>query len=262
MTCRLAFAAFALVIAAVSAVAAAHWQPPARTSFSIILSVAPAPNEIMTPAKAIDLDLFDTKASTVATLKQRGKKLICYLSAGSWENWRPDKNKFPPSVIGKPYDGWPGERWIDIRAQAVKNIMKARMELCKQKGFHAVDADNVDSYQADTGFHLKRADAVAYLRFLAAEAHKRGLAFGLKNATELSNAVLPDMDFAVTEDCFDQGWCAASKNFIQANKPVFAIEYTDNGISFAAFCQKAKQLGLSPLYKKRNLDTWERRCPP
>lgn len=249
------------VLVAMASPTAAHWQPPAGTSFSIILSVAPPANQIVTPAKAIDLDLFDTKASTVAALKQRGKKVICYLSAGSWENWRPDKNRFPASVIGKPYDGWPGERWIDIRAPAVKTIMKARMDLCKQKGFHAVDADNVDSFNADTGFPLTRADAISYLRFLAAEAHKRGLAFGLKNATELSNAVLNVMDFAVTEDCFDQGWCAASRNFIQANKPVFAIEYTDNGIDFAAFCQQAKNLGLSPLYKKRSLNGWERRCP-
>ena len=112
-----------------------------------------------------------------------------------------------------------------------------------------------------SGFRLSRADTVVYLRFLAAEAHKRGLAFGLKNVPELSAAVLDDMDFAVTEDCFDQGWCAQSRNFIQANKPVFAIEYTDNGISFAAFCRRAKTLGLSPIYKRRDLGIWEHRCP-
>jgi hypothetical protein len=240
---------------------AAHWRPSAGTSFSIILSVAPLANEIDTPAKAIDLDLFDTRAATVAALKKRGKKVICYLSAGSWENWRPDKHKFPAAVIGKPYDGWPGERWLDIRSAAVRDIMMARMDLCKRKGFHAVDADNVDGFNTDTGFPITRADAIAYLRFLAAEAHKRGLAFGLKNATELSNDVLDVMDFAVTEDCFDQGWCAKSKNFIAANKPVFAIEYTDNGIDFAAFCRQAKRLGLSPIHKRRKLDMWERRCP-
>jgi len=67
--------------------------------------------------------------------------------------------------------------------------------------------------------------------------------------------------FAVTEDCFKQGWCAVSKNFIDAGKPVFAIEYTDNHIAFARFCAQAKQVGLSPLLKRRNLDEWERRCP-
>ena len=65
----------------------------------------------------------------------------------------------------------------------------------------------------------------------------------------------------MTEDCFKQGWCAVSKNFIARNKPVFAIEYTDNRISFAAFCAQAKKLGLSPLLKTRNLTVWEKRCP-
>jgi hypothetical protein len=99
------------------------------------------------------------------------------------------------------------------------------------------------------------------MRFLAHEAHRRGLAIGLKNATSIADDVLDVMDFAVTEDCFDQGWCADSKNFIDANKPVFAIEYTDNGIAFGAFCREAKRLGLSPLLKRRNLNEWERRCP-
>jgi hypothetical protein len=251
--------AVVMLAACTSATAASYWQPRKGTSFAIILSVSPA--SVITPAQAVDLDLFDTKAATVAALKRQGKKVICYLSAGSWENWRPDKASFPPAIRGNAYDGWPGERWLDIRSERIKAPMLARLDLCKKKGFDAVDADNVDSYQANTGFAITRADAVRYLRFLAAGAHARGLAFGLKNATDLSAAVLNVMDFAVTEDCFDQGWCRQSRNFIAANKPVFAIEYTDNGIDFAGFCRQAKTLGLSPLYKKRNLDTWEKRCP-
>jgi hypothetical protein len=56
-----------------------------------------------TAAKAVDLDLFETRRSTVSDLKQRGKRAICYMSAGSWENWRPDKGAFPKIIIGKPY---------------------------------------------------------------------------------------------------------------------------------------------------------------
>lgn len=238
----------------------AHWRPLAGTSFSIILSVAPA--KVITPAQAVDLDLFDIGKSTIATLNRQGKHTICYMSAGSWENWRPDAKAFPPSVRGKPLAGWPGERWLDIRQLAVLAApMRARLDLCKRKGFVAVDPDNVDGYGADTGFPITKADAVTYLRFLASEAHKRGLAIGLKNATEIAPSLLNVADFAVTEDCFKQGWCAVSKNFIVRNKPVFAIEYTDNGISFPAFCAQAKKLGLSPLLKTRSLAVWERRCP-
>jgi hypothetical protein len=239
---------------------AAWWQPQAGATFSIVLSVAPA--TIDTPAQVVDVDLFDIRKRTVSALKAQGKRVICYMSAGSWENWRPDKADFPAAVKGNPYDGWPGERWLDIRNLAVLGpIMQARLDLCKRKGFDAVDPDNVDGYQADTGFPLTRSDNVRYLKFLAREAHKRGLAIGLKNAGDISRFVLNNVDFAVTEDCFDQGWCRTSRNFIAAGKPVFAIEYTDNGINFGGFCRQSANLGLSPIYKRRNLGVWEKRCP-
>jgi hypothetical protein len=255
------FVSLAAASTAVSEAAAAQrWHPAAGTSFSIVLSVAPT--TVTTPAQVVDLDLFDTKSSTIAALKRQGKRVLCYFSAGSWENWRPDKNAFPANVLGNPLDGWPGERWLDIRKlNLLAAPMRTRLDLCKRKGFDGVDPDNVDGFNANTGFPLARVHAINYLRFLASEAHARGLAIGLKNATEIAATLLPVMDFAVTEDCFKQGWCRVSKNFIAQNKPVFAIEYTDNRIDFAAFCRQAKANGLSPLLKRRNLDTWERRCP-
>ncbi len=176
----------------------------------------------------------------------------------------PRQDDFPDEVIGRPIDGWPGEKYLDIRAlDVIGPIMIARLELCKAKGFDAVDPDNVDAYEIGngTGFPLTRAHAIRYMRFLAREARRLGLAIGLKNATSISDDVLDVMDFAVTEDCFDQGWCRDLRNFIDAKKPVFAIEYTDNGIVFADFCEQAARFGLSPLLKKRKLDEWERRCP-
>ena len=42
-----------------------------------------------------DVDLFDTPVSVVASLHARGRKVICYMSAGSWEDFRPDATRFP-----------------------------------------------------------------------------------------------------------------------------------------------------------------------
>ena len=237
----------------------APWVPPPGTSFEWILQnytgTIPA-------AKAVDIDLFDTPKAQVTALKANGKKVICYVSVGSWENWRPDKNAFPASVKGKPLDGWPGERWLDIRNISVLGpILAARLDLCKSKGFAAVEPDNLDGFQADTGFPLKRADAVRFIRWFAAQAHQRDLSVGLKNVPELVPDLLGSMDWALTEDCFDQGWCASLKPFITAGKAVFTVEYTDTGINFAAFCTKAKQLNLSPLLKRRALTPWSKRCP-
>ena len=264
-TCRGPSACAALfILTALSSIADAaetvYWRPQPRVSFSIILSTSP--QNFPTTAEVVDLDLFETSASSVSDLRRRGKHAICYLSAGSWEDWRPDRDAFPKGVIGKPYVGWAGEYWLDIRRiDLLAAPMRARLDGCKAKGFSAVDPDNVDGYQADTGFSLTQADAIRYFRFLAAESHKRGMAIGLKNATELSGEVLPRADFAITEDCFAQGWCASAKYFVEAGKPVFAIEYTDNEIDFAAFCSQAQAVGFSPIMKRRDLGAWERRCP-
>lgn len=258
---RLALILFVGLTATGTAEAAQRWHPAAGMSFSIVLSVSPA--TVTTPAEVVDLDLFETSSSTVAALKRQGKRVLCYFSAGSLESYRPDVNAFPANVLGNPLDGWPDERWLDIRKLNVLAVpMRKRLDLCKKKGFDGADPDNVDGFNAtNTGFPLTRTHAVNYLRFLASEAHARGLAIGLKNATEIAPTLLPVMDFAVTEDCFVQGWCRASRNFIAKGKPVFAIEYTDNHIDFPAFCRQAKANGLSPLLKRRNLNTWEKRCP-
>ena len=42
-------------------------------------------------------------------------------------------------------------------------------------------ADNINGHENPTGFRLKKPDLVAYNKFLASEAHKLGLAIGLKN---------------------------------------------------------------------------------
>ena len=100
---------------------------------------------------------------TVDRIHANGSKAICYISVGSWENWRPDKNRFPESVLGNDYDGWPGERWLDIRKLDVLGpIMGDRMDMCRDKGFDAVEPDNMDGYTNRTGFELTAKDQLRY----------------------------------------------------------------------------------------------------
>jgi hypothetical protein len=60
--------------------------------------------------------MFDNTAAVVADLHSRGKKVICYIDVGSWENYRSDASKFPASLLGAKYSGFPNERWLDIRS--------------------------------------------------------------------------------------------------------------------------------------------------
>lgn len=236
------------------------WQPPINTTWQWQLGDDAI--DMSYDVDMYDIDLFDHSAETVAALHEQGSKVVCYISVGSYEDWRPDADQFPDAVLGKDYEGWPGEKWLDIRQiDLLAPIMRARLDLCKSKGFDAVEPDNMDSYTNDTGFPLTAADQLAYNRWLAAEAHARGLSIGMKNDPEQVNDLVDDFDWALTEGCFDQGWCEDMLPFIQAGKPVFATEYTDTEITLDDFCPQAANLQFNAILKDRDLTAPLAACP-
>lgn len=176
-------------------------------------------------AKVYDIDLFDNSAALFAELKAGGHIVVCYFSAGTYENWRPDAGQFPPSALGKNVDGWPGEKWLDVRSPAVRKIMRARMTMAKNKGCDSLEPDNVDGYSNGNGFGLTAANQIEYNKFLAAEAHARGLSIGLKNSTDLVSSLVGDFDFAVVEQCYQYNECSAYAPFVAQNKAVLIAEY-------------------------------------
>jgi hypothetical protein len=204
-----------------------------------------------------DVDLFDTSAATVAELHARGRRVICYLSAGSWEDWRPDASRFPAAVKGRS-NGWPGERWLDVRRLDVLGpIMEARLDLCRSKGFDAVEPDNIDGYTNQTGFPLTAADQLRYNRFLADAAHARGLSIGLKNDLEQVRDLVATFDWALNESCYQWNECALLMPFVHAGKAVLHVEYG----SSSAFCADARARGFSSMRKRQSLDAWRAPCP-
>lgn len=208
----------------------------------------------------IDIDL-DADRSVVAALHARGTRVICYISVGSYENWREDAAQFPEEVLGKRYEGWPGERWLDIRRiDLLAPVMRARLDSCAAKGFDGVEPDNIEIYTNDTGFPLTYEDQLRYAVWLAEEAHARGLAIGLKNAPDQVKDLMDLYDFAITEDAFYYGWAEEMLPFIHAEKAVFAAEYTDLGGDFEAVCAQSAGLGFSTILKRRDLDAWVQRC--
>jgi hypothetical protein len=212
-------------------------------------------------ADVYDIDLYVDQA-IIDDLHAKGRKVICYISVGSYEDWRPDKDLFPGEVLGKDYEGWSGEKWLDIRRiDLLAPIMLARLDLCKSKGFDAVEPDNMEIYTNETGFPLTYEDQLKYALWLAEEAHKRGLAIGQKNASDQVRDLVDIYDFAITEDAFYYNWAEDMLPYIQANKPVFAAEYTDLPGDFQSFCRKSNELGFSTILKHRNLDSWLETCP-
>ncbi len=233
---------------------AAHWQPTKGLTWEIQISSTP---KRIKPVQAYDVDLFETPQAKLNEIEGRGIKTICYFSAGSYEQWRSDAKQLAP-YRGAKLKGWPGEWWIDIRKPEVRAVMEARLDLAAQKGCDAVDPDNVDGYQNKNGLGLTAAHQADYLKFLAEEAHERGMAIGLKNSVELIPQVVNDFDFTVNEECFDYRECGTLKPFIDANKPVLQIQYGDKAKdrkkAAKKFCKQANNLGFSTLIKGWDLD--------
>ncbi|MFD9544870.1 endo alpha-1,4 polygalactosaminidase [Streptomyces sp. NPDC060022] len=208
-------------------------------------------------APVYDIDGFDQDAKTVAALHRKGRKVICYLSTGAWEDFRPDAGKFPASVRGKS-NGWEGEWWLDIRrTDILEPLMEARIAMCAKKGFDAVEPDNMDGYLNTTGFPLTADDQLRYNRLIARLAHRHHLAVGLKNDLPQIPQLVDDFDFAVNEQCAQYDECETLTPFIEAGKAVLHAEYE---VPVADFCPGSRKLRLSSLLKKYELGVWRRTC--
>jgi hypothetical protein len=230
------------------------WRPAPRTTWQWQLT---GRLDQSVPAAMYDIDLFDNSASVVASLHRSGRHVICYLDAGTYENFRPDRGKFPPSVLGKT-NGWPGERWLDIRRLSIlEPIMRARFELCRAKGFDGVEADNVDGYENGTGFPLTGGEQLTYNRWLARAAHSLGLSIALKNDVDQERQLQPYFDYAVDEQCFQYSECAKLHPFVAAHKAVFEVEYD---LQTSSFCSRANADGFMSMRKGINLGAARQAC--
>ena len=205
-----------------------------------------------------DIDLFDNGASLVAALQTQGIKVVCYVNAGGWEDWRPDASQYPDKVIGANLDDWEGEKWLDIRRIDVLGpIMEARIDLCNAKGFDGIEPDNVDGYLNDTGFSLNYEDQIKYNIWWANAAHQRGLSIGLKNDMDQIPDLLPYFDWALNEQCFEYTECETLLPFIESGKPVFNVEYE---LELGEFCEAAKAFTFNSLRKTLDWDAWREAC--
>jgi len=210
------------------------------------------------PAKLYDVDMFDTSVDEIAKLKSEGKIVICYINMGAWESWREDAGEFPDEVIGNTLNGYPDEKWLDIRSAAVRNIMLKRLDLAKTKGCDGIEPDNIDGYENNTGFDLTYNDQFDYNRFIAIEAKKRGLLVGLKNDLDQINDLVDYFDFAIDEECHDYGECDKLTPFILENKPVFNAEYNETYVNddnaFKALCEDAKDRNFRTIVLPEDLN--------
>jgi|GEM_PF-905907 hypothetical protein len=193
------------------------------------------------PVAAYDIDGFENTASEVAALHAQGKHVICYMDVGTSENYRPDYSEFPASVMGDS-NGWPGEKWLDIRQLSVlEPIMTARFEMCKEKGFDAVEPDNMDGYENKTGFPITAAEQLTYDEWVATEVHSLGMAVLQKNDGEQTAQLEPYFDGALDEQCNQYSECSNFDAYLKAGKPVLNAEYD---LATSQFCSADNSAGI------------------
>jgi len=213
-----------------------------------------------TPA-VYDIDGFDNPASTITALHALGDHAICYVSVGTWESWRPDASSFPSALLGAT-NGWPGEKWLNISPDGpdyatLQALMYTRFKMCANKGFDAVEPDNVDGSENTTGFTITTAENNAYDEWVANAVHSLGMAVAQKNYGDQSATLEPYFDFAIDEQCYQYDECSSYAPYYTASppKPIFEAEYVSQP---SAFCPVQNAFGapgvFSAVYFDLNLD--------
>ncbi|MGF1428798.1 endo alpha-1,4 polygalactosaminidase [Kitasatospora sp. LaBMicrA B282] len=230
------------------------WHPTPGTAWQWQLTT-PVDQSVDVPV--YDIDGFENDASVVAALHAKGRKVICYVNAGAWETFRPDAGAFPNAVLGSG-DGWKGEKWFDVRQLGVlEPLIAKRFDMCKEKGFDAVEPDLLDAYQNHTGFPITADDQLAYNKMIAQLAHQRGLGVALKNDADQVAQLVDYFDFSVDEQCAEFQECDELTPFIKQGKAVLHVEYN---VPNDQYCAQSAQLDLSSMEKHLNLDAWREPC--
>jgi hypothetical protein len=178
-------------------------------------------------------------AGSASAIHTAHSNAICYVDVGTAENWRSDYSLFDPSDIGGPLSGWPGEYFINVNDwstpvpsgyETIAQIMTNRFALCKEEGFQAIEADNVDAYTDGNlgGFTISQTQEEGYVAELTSLAHQDGLYYFLKNEINGDSFITDEVskvDGEIDEQCWQYGECSALEPFIQAGKPIMNVEY-------------------------------------
>jgi len=201
-------------------------------------------------------------SAAVSAIHGNGGHVLCYVSAGTYEPFRPDAQDYVDfdqacgnCLIGKPVAGFRDEHWLDIRDDQgqrtfILSKLAARVDRCKTDGFDAVEFDNVEGYANSSGFPLSDGDQLVFNTSVANLAHARGLTAALKNDLGQVTELVPYFDMAVNEQCQQFDECAALDPFIGAGKAVFQVEYE---VQPSGFCAAANAANRSAIAKTVDL---------
>jgi hypothetical protein len=214
---------------------------------------------------SLDVNLFYldsdfTSAAVVSQLRAKGKLVLCYVSAGTFEPWRKDANDFPESVLGEPLADYPREQWLDVRAPSVRKLMQARLATMAMAGCDGVYPSSLEAHLHSSGFDITRSDMVAYAGWFATEIHAHGMSAGLSVSADLIPDVEHAYDWALAIDCLSSSGCTPWAPVRQSGRAVLLVEFGDSSDT-GHVCDAAASLGFDAIIKRPAFDGFRVGCP-
>lgn len=224
--------------------------------------------------------VFVVNTAAVDAIHARGKRAICYLSAGDVETFRPDYQAFVDfdaqcghCLIGEPFSRtFPDEFWANVnndqgQQDFMLQMVGQRVAACAAAGFDGVELDVVDAWaqgSAVTGWEISAATQLEYNQRLANLVHSYGLTVALKNDLGQLAELLPYFDYAINEQCFQYDECFADPGsgyaaWVAAGKAVFQVEYRR---SPRRFCALANAAGFNAIRKSGSYRLYDRPWKP
>src|SRR5260370_8686194 len=97
--------------------------------------------------------------------------------------------------------------------------LAARLAKSRSAGADAIEFDNVDAYQNNTGLTISAPTQEQFDAAIANLAHANGFAVGLKNDLGQASDLQPYFDFAVNEQCWQSRECNFPAPGLQAIPP-------------------------------------------
>ncbi|WP_225429866.1 endo alpha-1,4 polygalactosaminidase [Deinococcus detaillensis] len=216
---------------------------------------------VPTAVKLIDVDGFNTSAAKVAQLNAQGLYTVCYLDVGSYEPGRPDSAQYPAYLKVQQDPDWPAEYFLDVTDvfkpnSALAAILKKRFQMCKDKGFAAIEPDNLQNDENVKGGKITTQQQIDFNGWVADQAHAYGLAVFQKNGPDkillkdrTGKMMVDKFDGILNEQCQEQGECSALAEYTKRGKLALNAEYK---AGLTLDCALSDRLKINSI--KRDLD--------
>ncbi|UQN09867.1 endo alpha-1,4 polygalactosaminidase [Deinococcus sp. QL22] len=210
--------------------------------------------------KLLDIDGFGTSAAKVAQLNAQGVYTVCYLDVGSYEPGRPDSDQYPSYLKIQQDPDWPSEYFLDVTDVFKPNsvlavILKNRFKMCKDKGFAAIEPDNLQNDENVSGGKITTQQQIDFNGWVADQAHAFGLAVFQKNGPDkillrdrTGKMMVEKFDGILNEQCQQYSECAPLAEYVKRGKLALNTEY-----KLAPDCNLSTSLKINTIRKDLNL---------